>query len=149
MPDTTRIQYLYPPNFTGTQYYGKDAMFRRGHRKYIVLCTNDSDGSGEDEALKIKRTDLRTTNGNVPSKLVIEKIKYAITGMKVNVGYNNVNEEIAALLNPGEDCIDFTPYGGFTPEDDTDNEGGDIIFTTIDHASGYSYNIILEVRPKD
>lgn len=145
MADQTKIKWLYPPNFTGT--YTSD--IKLGHKRHIVLCTNVSDGTGEDDAIKLKRTDLLAPSGGVPSKLVIEKIVYSITGMTVTVSYNNVNDEVVAVLGPGEGQIDFRPQGGFAPEDDTDNEGGDIVFTTSGVSSGDTYNITLTVRPKD
>lgn len=145
MADETQIKWLYPPNFEGTYPPGT----RNGNRRYIVLCTNYSDGTGEDDAIKLKRTDLLTPSGEVPSKLVIEKIKYSIAGLTVRISYNNENDEEVAILYDGNDEIDFTPQGGFTPEDeDDDNDGGDIVFTTENNTAGDSYTIILTVRPK-
>lgn len=143
MSDNTKIKWLYPPNFTGTY------TTNFGNKKHIVLCTNYSDGTGEDEAIKLKRTDLLTPQGNIPSKLVIEKIWYQIAGMTVVISYNNENDEEVARLYSGEDEIDFRPMGGFIPEDDDTNDGGDIIFTTLNNTSGDSYTIILTVRLKD
>ena len=148
MADVTDVRFTYPPNFTGT-YKTTYPKRKEGHRRVVVLCTNDSDGTGEDDVIKVKRTDMLTTNGDTPTKLVIEKIDYSILGMHVEVGYNNPNEERVAILPPGDGCMDFRDTGGFTPEDDTeDSGGGDIVFTTIDASSGYSYTIELTVRPK-
>lgn len=145
MADNTQIKWLYPPNFVGTY----DSHIINGVKRYVVNCTNYSDGTGEDEAIKMKRTDLLTPSGNTPSKLVIEKIDYQISGMTVLISYNNENDEEVARLYTGEDCIDFRSTGGFCPEDDDTNEGGDIIFTTLNNTSGDSYNITLTVRPKE
>jgi hypothetical protein len=145
MADQTRIKWLYPPNFEGTYPAGT----KNGNKRHIILCTNYSDGTGEDDAIKLKRTDLITPSGNVPSKLAIEKIKYSIAGMTVRISYNNANDEEVAVLYDGEDEIDFTPSGGFVPESDGDLDAGDIVFTTQNNTAGDSYNIILTVRPKD
>ena len=75
MADETRVKWLYPPNFEGT--YDDFDEARVGHRRHIVHCTNISDGSGEDLAIKIKRDDLRTASGNVPAKLIIDRIMAA------------------------------------------------------------------------
>jgi hypothetical protein len=144
MADETAIKWLYPPNFEGT--YGPE--IKDGHRRYIVQCTSISDGTGEDDAIKMKRTDLLTSSGGIPTKLVIDKIQYEVSGMVVTVSYNNINDEVVAILT-GSDIIDFTPHGGFVPVSDDDNEGGDIVFSTEQETLGDSYNIILTVRPKD
>ena len=64
---------------------------------------------------------MLTSDGQVPSKLVIEKIDYHIAGMTVTVSYNNENDEVAAVLYAGDGTIDFRPQGGFVPEDELEN----------------------------
>ena len=59
-----------------------------------MLFRSVSDGTGEDDAIKAKRTDLICTDGTIPSFLVMEKIEYDVSGMRVVVSYNNVNDEI-------------------------------------------------------
>ena len=144
MADLTKIKWIYPPNFEGTY----EADTKNGHRRHVILCTNYSDGTGEDDEIKLRRTDMLTSEGQVPSKLVIEKIDYHIAGLTVKISYNNENEEMVAMLYTGDGTIDFRPQGGFTPEDDGDNLGGDIVFTTLNEAANDSYNIILTVRLK-
>ena len=144
MADLTKIKWLYPPNFEGT--YPADT--KNGHRRHVILCTNYSDGTGEDDEVKLRRTDMVTSEGQIPSKLVVEKIDYHISGMSVEISFNNDNEEVIAMLYTGDGTIDFRPQGGFTPEDDDDNLGGDIVFTTANEDTGDSYNIILTVRLK-
>ena len=144
MADLTKIKWIYPPNFEGTY----PVNTRNGHRRHVILCTNISDGTGEDDEIKLKRTDMLTSDGQVPSKLVVEKIDYHINGMTVTISYNNENDEVVAVLYSGDGTIDLRPQGGFTPEDDDDNLGGDIVFTTLNETSGDSYNIILTVRLK-
>ena len=144
MADLTKIKWLYPPNFEGTYETGT----KNGHRRHVVLCTNYSDGTGEDDEVKLRRTDMLTSEGQVPSKLVVEKIDYHVSGMTVTISYNNDNEEVIAMLYTGDGTIDFRPQGGFVPEDDDENLGGDIVFTTENENAGDSYNIILTVRLK-
>ena len=146
MADNTQIKWLYPPNFPGTY----DAHIKNGVKRHIVLCTNKSDGTGEDDAIKLKRTDLLTPDGNIPSRLIVEKIKYDISGMEVLISYNNENDEEIARLYNSADEIEFP--GGFIPMDEVEGtapEGGDIVFTTDGATDGDSYNIILTVRLKD
>ena len=145
MADQTVVKFLYPPNFTGTFF--EDA--KSGYRRYVVLCTCVSDDTGEDDAIKVKRTDLLTSAGETPVKLIVEKIKYGISGMAVTISYNNVNNEVIAELKASEGELDFTDVGGFAPEaEDSGEGGGDIVFTTTPAASGDKYNIELTVRVK-
>ena len=143
MADETTVKFLYPPNFKGS--FNKD---EKGVKRYSILCTNYSDGTGEDLVIKASRQNLWTTEGGVPLKLVVEKIIYDISGMTVRVSYNNENDEEVAVLFGSEGTIDYTPQGGFTPEDQGDNDGGDVCFTTLNHTAGDSYTITLVVRPK-
>ena len=146
MADNTQIKWLYPPNFPGTY----ESHIKNGVKRHIVLCTNKSDGTGEDNAIKLKRTDMLTPSGNIPSRLIVEKIKYDISGMEVLISYNNENDEEIARLYNSADEIEF--MGGFLPMDEVEGtapEGGDIVFTTDGATDGDSYNIILTVRLKD
>jgi len=144
MADEIKIKWVYPPNFTGTY----DTTDRNGHKRHIIHCTNYSDGTGEDDSIKVKRTDLLTPTGNIPATLVIEKIKYNVGDMTVRISYNNENDEEAAILSPNsEGLIEFRAEGGYHPEPDGGAGGGDIVFTTEGASSGDSYNIILTVRP--
>ena len=148
MADNTQIKWLYPPNFVGTY----DSHIKNGVKRHTVLCTNLSDGTGEDDAIKIKRTDLLTSDGYIPSYLVVEKIWYHVAGMSVTIGYNNENDEEVVRLYSGDGEIDFTDVGGFLPaveEDGVVPEGGDIVFTTADETAGDAYSIKLQVRLKE
>jgi hypothetical protein len=146
MADETQIKWLYPPNFVGTY----DTGTKNGHRRHIVQCISYSDGTGEDDSVKLKRTDMLTSAGNIPSKLVVEKIEYDISGMGVVISCNNTNDEEIARLYNTQGVKEFV--GGFIPMDETEGEpfeGGDIVFTTFDASDGDSYDITLTVRLKD
>ena len=148
MADNTQIKWLYPPNFPGTY----DSHIKNGVKRHTVLCTNSSDGTGEDDAIKLKRTDLLTPDGNIPSKLVVEKIDYEISGMEVLITYNNENDEEVARLYNSEGTLAFRAEGGFIPLDEEDGEtpdGEDIVFTTSSETDGDSYTIKLQVRLRD
>ena len=146
MADVTNIKWVYPPNFEGTF----DEGTKNGYRRYIVKCTNYSDATGEDEVIKVKRADLLTSAGNTPGRLVIEKIDYDISGMTVKIGYDNMDDEWAAILYGSSGCLDFTPHGGFVPmAEEAELGGGNIIFTTENSTSADSYDITLTVRAKD
>ena len=145
MADETHVKFIYPPNFVGTFESGRKDFPRR----YIILCTNYSDGTGEDDVAKVKRTDLLVSEGIPAGRLALEKIEYDISGMTVKVEYNNENDEFVAILSAGQGFFEYP--GGYIPEAlDEDNEfdSGDIIFTTEGASDGDTYSIKLTVRPK-
>ncbi len=145
MADETTITWVYPPNFVGTYPAGT----KDGNRRHIVHCTNYSDGTGESDAIKLKRTDMVNSGGQIPKKLIIEKIDYDIAGMTVYIEYNNTNSDRVAVLYGSSGCLDFKDVGGFTPtyEDADGLTGvGDIVFSTANETSGDSYDITLTVR---
>jgi len=148
MADETHVKFIYPPNWEGTF---EDTPGRKDFpRKYIILCTNISDGTGEDEVTKAKRTDFLVDEITPAGRLALEKIEYDVQGMTVKVEYNNENDEFIAILSPGQGMFEYP--GGYIPEAlDEDNEfdGGDIIFTTEGASVGDTYNIVLTVRPKE
>jgi hypothetical protein len=148
MADEVGIKYLYPPNYNPLSVDGKD----NGNRRYVLLLTSISDGTGEDLAIKVRRTDLLTTNGNVPSQLVVEKLDFEVTGMTVYLEFNGNTDEKIAILNANTNSYDYTSFGGMTindTNDDDDPEWGNILLTTSGETSGDTYNITLTVRAKD
>lgn len=158
MADEINVKWLYPPNFYGT--YDEPAVGRvKGHYRYSVLCTNYSDGTGEDDSLKVRRTDLRTPEGLVPTKLAIDKIKYHVDASDsaadgvcdyvLKIGFNNMNDEEVAILGRGDGEIDFTKQGGFVPIQDDPLDGGDIVFTTEGTiTAGDNYTVQIDFRAK-
>lgn len=164
MADQVQIKWLYPPNFEGTFAAGT----KNGPRRYIVQLICFSDGTGEEDEIKVRRTDLITSAGNVPSQLVVEKIEYDVSGMNVMLEWSNTNtDEKIAIMNDSHPAgvFDFTKFGGLIVNDENvgdDPNWGDIILNSTSGASdfsdpeefqqpsfGDSYNIILTVRAKD
>lgn len=144
MADETTVKFMYPPNFVGTYNEGD-----KGIRRVIVKCTNISDGTGEDDAIKIKRTDMKNSDGDIPKKLIIEKIDYDVSGMTVYVEYNNANSDRVAVLTDSAGCMDFNSIGGYAPTYETadgENDVGDIVLTTDGESLGDSYDITLTVK---
>lgn len=98
--------------------------------------------TGEDSEAAVLKVDVSALNG-APSRVSIEKIKWATQGMAVNILWDATTDVIAWVLPPdsaGE--IDFCDIGGLK-----NNAGsgitGDIMFTTVGHAAGDTYSIIL------
>lgn len=158
MADEVAINFIYPPKYDALED-------RNGHRRYIIQLTGYSDGTGEIEAVKVRRTDLLAVNGKPPSKLIVEKIEYDITGMMVTLEYSGAGvDDVIAHLNWSSNVLDFGENGRgpiYTDPDD-DPEFGNILLTsttgTADAAAieeldppiaGDTYNITLTIRAKE
>lgn len=118
-----------------------------GSRFYVVVLTNISDGTGETAVVKVDKSTLTGPNGKEPSKLVVEKIEYALSGMQVRLFWDHtVDDEIAMLDGAG--FFDWTSVGG-KPDPGSAGDTGDIILTTFGHTLGDTYTITLWLRKKD
>ena len=150
--DETKIQWLYPPNFSGTYDETDELDAVKGHRRHIVHCTYyAADTEGFTDNIQIKRKDLRTVFGNIPSKLIIDKIEWDVQGLTLIISYNNINDEEVKVLYTGQGVVDYSRFGGFVPEDDgttvaNDDYAGDIVFTVNNVAAADSYDVVLHVR---
>ena len=162
MADQVNTNWIYPPNFPGT--FPENT--KSGLRRYVVNFTCFSDGTGEEDVTKIRRSDLLTSSGQVPASLVIEKIDYDVSGMNVIIDWSANTDDRIAYLNSNGGTLDFSKTGGryindTNPTDDP--EWGSIIFnTTADYFgtsdideplespdAGSTYNITITVRAKE
>lgn len=121
---------------------------------YVVHCTNVSDGTGEADVVKIDKSTLVAADGAEPASLDILKCKWNCDGMAVRVEWDHTTDDLAlALSGVGE--VDFTRTGA--PQNiisasqglkDPRSAGGagDILFTTVGHTSGDTYNVTLWLR---
>lgn len=139
MSDTVSINWLFPPNWSGS--YAKGI----GFRKMAIRLTNVSDGTGESNVVKVNKSELRTSRGIVPKKLVIEKIDYSCSGMSVKLSFDRDPDEVIAVL-ASDGCKDWTKQGGFP--DPGDVGSGDILLTTVGHTSGDTYDVTIHFRLK-
>jgi hypothetical protein len=115
-------------------------------KRLVMRFTNSSDGTGESGIAKVDKSTLVGLNGLEPSKIAIDKIEYAITGMSVKISYDRTSDVTVAIVS-GYGEIDMTQAGGI--QDLTTGDTGDILFTTIGHSSGDTYDITLHMRKKD
>lgn len=117
-----------------------------GKRRYIVHLTNVSDGTGESNVIKVDKSTLTGLNGQEPTKLVVEKIHYDVSAIRVLLTWDQTSDEtIAVLQNIGK--LDWTKEGGLVGA----NTGGtgDILLTTANQTVGDGYDITLYLRLKD
>ncbi len=118
-------------------------------RKLVVNLTNLSDGTGESNVLKVDKSTFTGLNGSEPSKLVIEKIVYDVSSMRVLLTWDQSSDETIAVLQ-GDGCIDWCKNGKHSGNTGANTGGsGDILLTTANHAVGDGYNITLYLRKKD
>lgn len=115
-------------------------------KKMVVHLTSRSDGTGESNVVKVDKSALTGLDGTEPSKLVVEKIKYDVSSMRVLLTWDQTSDEtIAVLQGDGELC--WKKSGGLIG---TETGGtGDILLTTANQASGDGYDITLYLRKKD
>lgn len=115
-----------------------------GDRKAVMKFTNVSDGTGEAGVLKV---DVSTLSANAAGKacdgVAIERIHASLNGMAVNIIWDADTDVTGFVVAPGTYTFDFTPLQL------TNNAGagvtGDVRFTTIGHAAGDTYTIVLEM----
>lgn len=162
MADQVSINWIYPPNFSGT--FPVDTPC--GHKRYVVQCVGYCDGTGEEDVTKVRRSDLLSTVGKPPVSLVIEKIEYDVSGMTVLIDWSAATDDRIAILNSSSGCLDWSTTGGRYINDTNtvdDPEWGSIIFNTTTDAfgasdidlpydppdPGTSYNITIHLRTKE
>lgn len=120
----------------------------------IVHCTSISDGTGESAVAKVDKSTLVASDNAEPASLDIERVAWNCDGMAVRVLWDHTTDDLAlALSGAGE--IDFrgrdldTVPGACRLKDPRSSGGtGDILFTTVGHTSGDTYNITLWLRKR-
>lgn len=121
---------------------------------YVVHFTNISDGTGESAVVKVDKSGLLASDGAEPASLDILKIQWNCDGMAVRVLWDHTTDDLALALS-GVGSIDFTATGApqgiirYTEgiKDPRSAGGaGDILFTTVGHTSGDTYNITMWIR---
>ena len=113
-----------------------------GPRNVVMKFTNVSGGDGESAVTKV---DVSALTG-APSRVAVERIHYATSGMAVNILWG-ADTNVPAFLVPTDQSgsFDFDPFGGLINNAGT-GVTGDIKFTTIGHTANDVYTIILEMR---
>lgn len=124
---------------------------------YIVHCTNVSDGTGESAVAKVDKSAIGVANdGAEAASLDIEKIVWNCVGMSVKVLWDHSTDDVATILD-GNGSVDFAAYAGgqfggqhlYTgglKDPRSTGATGDLLFTTVGHSSGDTYNITLWLR---
>jgi hypothetical protein len=113
----------------------------KGRGEYVTRFTNRSDGTGESAVVKIDLSALENANGEVPTKIQIQRVEFTVTGMDyVRVFWNRASDVTIAVLS-GSGIMDFSWFGGFN--DPGGGPTGDVEFTTSGAVAGASYDITI------
>lgn len=143
--DTITTRWIYPPNWHG------DLPDKGGWKKVRIMRICQCAGTGETDAIVLTIADLRTTEGLVVKRTVIEKIRWHTEGYtNITLEWDRTPDEHIYTIsgdNTGE--ADFRSSGGLVDPGEADVGTGDIILTTTGHDSGDTYTIELVVRLKD
>jgi len=141
MADTVSVDWIYPPKFEDGSWDEKS-----GNKRVIVRLRGTSDGTGENQVVKIDLDDLKTVDGNVPSRTAVEYLKWNISGTSCVLEWDRAPREEIATLTTGQDEM-FWPAGGYV-DPGGDDRTGDILLTTS-MANGKTYDITMMIRLKD
>jgi hypothetical protein len=115
-------------------------VIQDGQSRLVIRLTNVSDGTGESAVLKVDASAYNATKFN------IERIHYSCIGMGVRLYFDATTDVLAwSLAQDSDGSLDFTGFGGI-PDPLATGNTGDIMLTTVGHALGDSYAIILELR---
>lgn len=129
----------------------KATLIADGPRTKVMHLTSVSDGTGETNVAKVVLANQLIgvkPNQVVPTYSTIEKIEYSIQGFAaVKLSWDHTTDDIAVLLAPGMDILDFSDMGGLV---DPKSAGGtgDILLSTIAPAANATYDIKLTFRGK-
>ena len=118
-----------------------------GDKKVIQKFTNISDGTGESEVKKVDVSALTTNgHGQTCTSVTIEKIWWQCVGMKTRLFFDATSN--AFIIELGENQSGYHDYSSFGGLKNNAGSGvtGDILFTTVGHASADTYTITLEMR---
>lgn len=119
-------------------------LFNQPHSdKYIARFTNVSDGTGETNIAKIDISGLALPDGVAPSAVSIERAQFAISPtMSVKISTDHTADDTLAVLT-GTGDLDFD-----VPIVDPASAGGtgDVLFSTVGHAAGDTYDVTLYCR---
>ena len=114
---------------------------------YVVRLTNESDGTGESNVVKVDISGLTNTNSKTVTYTSVYYIEYSVNVFNYVVlrWDHTTDDEIAVLRGTG--CIDLRSVGGQV-DPKTTGGTGDILLTTDGLTDGASYDITLHLRKK-
>lgn len=117
-----------------------------GARIAVMKFTNVSDGTGENNVLKVDVSALSSYQGNPCTAVDIEKIYASTHGMEVDIKWDATTKVLAMTVPQNVMQVwDLSEYGGLSNNAGT-GKNGDVLFSTVDASSGDRYTIVLVMR---
>lgn len=119
--------------------------------KHIIRITNECDGTGESDVVKVDISGLTDLYGNAPKALDLEWCEYQVNGFNYIKIYWAHNTDDEMLVLKGNGFKDFREVGGLRdPRADLtgDATDGDVTLITDGNTDGNSYDITLAFRKR-
>ena len=118
----------------------------QGDKQVVMKFTNNSDGTGETNVVKVNVATLNPYQGQACTAVQVDRIYFFTHGMEVRLLWQ-ATSNVTILTVPQNTAfrMDFDDFGGLN-----NNAGagktGNILFTTLDASAGDSYTVILDMR---
>ena len=114
-------------------------------RRAVFKFTNISDGTGESAVVKIDVSALSSYQGKACTSVAIQTVDAITVGMGVNMLWDATTDILCLTLGENDFVsFNFARFGGLTNNAGS-GKTGDLLFTTVNAASGDKYTVVMEV----
>lgn len=112
---------------------------------WAFALTNESDGTGETNVLKVNANTLIASTGGGSQRLSVNKVAWTISGAnsKVKLMWGGTGANTFAILT-GTGTFDLVTNFTSPFVNTTANTTGDIYISTLGFVSGASYTVVME-----
>jgi hypothetical protein len=121
-----------------------EKVIEDGPRKFVKSFSYTHVDTGQAAVMAIDASGLSTLqDGTACTGLRINKIWFSTTNLELNILWDASTDVIAIVLPTDyQGSFDFSSFGGLV--NSATSPTGDIRFTTIGHAAGDDYTVVLE-----
>lgn len=112
---------------------------------WAFALTNESDGTGETNVLKVNANTLIASTGGGSQRLSVNKVSWTISGAnsKVKLMWGGTGANTFAILT-GTGTFDLVTNFTSPFVNTTANTTGDIYLSTLGFTSGATYTVVME-----
>ena len=145
MANTITTRWLYPPNWDG------NPKPVGGWKRITLSRSCVSDGTDEDAETFLDISELRTVEGNIPTRTAIDKISWNAEGFtQIKLEWDRSPRAlIANLAGNKKGYFNYKLIGGIADPSSSGDRTGDILISTSGAAAGSIYEVIIDVKLKD
>lgn len=120
-------------------------------QKYVVQITNQfTSATPETAVVKIDKSTLTGPDGTEPDSLVVESITGEVAGCNITIYADRTSPiTIAELGGMAEVNLQFKSCNSSGLQTKGSGGSGDILLTSLNQASGDSYNLIITCRKRN